>query len=96
MSRYVNADKMIENTKAMRSLADAIAIDGIIKYIENNIVPDVEQVIRCKDCKYMTRGCYSMTGYFCSLENMIVCPNCYCSWGEHREDAEGVVLNDQL
>ena len=44
MSRYVNADKMIEDTKAMRSLADAIAIDGIIKHIEDNIVPDVEQV----------------------------------------------------
>ena len=84
MSRYVGADKMIENTKAMRSLADAIAIDGIIKYIEDNIVPDVEQVIRCKDCKYLM---FSDFYGECSIRPGIVNPDDYCSLGERREDA---------
>lgn len=36
MSRYIDADKMIEDTKAMASYAEAITIDGIIDYINGH------------------------------------------------------------
>lgn len=44
MSRYIDADKMIEDTEAMRVISDAITIDGIIKYINENATADVEEV----------------------------------------------------
>ena len=68
MSRYVNADKMIENTKA---------IDGIIKYIEDSIVPDVEEVVRCKDCAHHNNCEIEIAGQFGD--------NSFCCLGERRE-----------
>lgn len=44
MSRYIDADKMISDTKAMKRIAEGIAIEGIIKYLEENSLTDVEEV----------------------------------------------------
>lgn len=52
MSRYVNADKMISDTKAMKQIVKAITIEGIIKYLEENSLTDVVEIVRCKNCKY--------------------------------------------
>lgn len=43
MNRYVDADKMIEDTKAMGKVAEGIMISGIIKYIENNAVENTNE-----------------------------------------------------
>ena len=52
MSRYIDADKMISDTKAMKRIADSIAIEGIIKYLEENSLTDVVEIVHCKNCKY--------------------------------------------
>ena len=58
MNRYVDADKMLERTKAMKSVAEAITIDGIVKYIENNIEDDVRRV---RHGKWIEDGYYDIS-----------------------------------
>lgn len=66
MRRYVDADKMIKDTKAMEKVAEGIMINGIIKYIEDNVVEKTDtekhsrwqtgairmnsQTITCRNC----------------------------------------------
>lgn len=52
MSRYIDADKMISDTKAMKRIVDSIAIEGIIKYLEENSLTDVVEIVHCKNCIY--------------------------------------------
>ena len=40
--RIINADQMIANTERMKQVADAIEIDGIIKYINENAIEEYE------------------------------------------------------
>lgn len=50
MARYIDADKMMEHVKSLDKNGD-----GIIKNITINLgdfAADVQEVIRCKDCKY--------------------------------------------
>ena len=44
MSRYIDADKMIEDSKSMKQVADGITIDGIIKYLEEHSTEEVSVV----------------------------------------------------
>ena len=44
MPRYIDADKMIADTKAMKQIADGIEIDGIVKYIEEHSTAAVAEV----------------------------------------------------
>lgn len=48
MKRYIDADKMISDTKAMKRVAEGIMIDGIIKYVEDNAMQSVS--ITCRNC----------------------------------------------
>lgn len=48
MKRYIDADKMISDTKAMKRVAEGIMIDGIIKYVEDNAMQSVS--IACRNC----------------------------------------------
>ena len=41
MSRYIDADKMIEDSKSMKQVADGITIDGIIEYLEEHSTEEV-------------------------------------------------------
>lgn len=36
MNRYINADDMIEDSENMKTVADSISIDGIIKYLNEH------------------------------------------------------------
>lgn len=69
MARVINADKMIEDTDAMRVISDAIMIDGIIKYINENATADVEEVRHEQWIKDTTekRGDGEIYDYCCSL-----------------------------
>ena len=44
MPRHIDADQMISDTEAMKQVCEAIEIDGIIKYIEEHIASDVQEV----------------------------------------------------
>lgn len=53
MSRYIDADEIIKDLTAMKSMYDAIALDGMIKALNEAPTADVvEAPVRCKDCKH--------------------------------------------
>lgn len=47
MARYVDADKMIADTEAMRAVSEAITIDGIVKYLNEHATADVQEWTHC-------------------------------------------------
>lgn len=65
MSKYIDADKMIEYLETISqfiqcySLPNTLNIDSIVEYVKKNCFEnedfeneDVVNVVRCKDCKY--------------------------------------------
>lgn len=50
--RPIDANKIIDDLKAMSTQYDAIAIDGMIQGIERQSTIDAVPVVRCKGCKY--------------------------------------------
>ena len=59
-----------------------------IKMIEDLPSADVVEVVRCKDCKYLTEGKIADdTEFFCihSFGMISPAPDRYCSCGERRE-----------
>lgn len=52
MSRYIDADKMIEDSKSMKQVADGITIDGIIEYLEEHSTEEVS-VVRHGEWKFI-------------------------------------------
>ena len=83
MPRYVNADKMIADTEAMRAVSEAITIDGIIKYINEYATSDVREVVRCKDCIHCIDKCepWCEVGGF---PHRLITDDDFCSEGERR------------
>ena len=89
MPRYIDADKMISDTKAMGKVAESIMIDGIVKYLEEAPTADAVEVVRCKDCLYWEKG--KVYEPYCNhFGNMMADTNAddFCSYGE-RKDGEG-------
>lgn len=85
MKRYVDADKMLERTKAMRSVSEAITIDGIVKDIENHIEDDVHRVRHSRwQCSNLRMESRNITCRYChrtetinnTTEDFEYCPHC--------------------
>lgn len=87
MKRYIDADKMIHDTQMMkRYVADAILIDGIIKYINENLMvldEDVQNLKRYGEWKatidISTKKCSACLGLVSqpsSKRLFSYCPNC--------------------
>ena len=87
--RLIDADEMIKNLKAMKTMYDAIELDGMIRGLEQSKTIDAEPVVRCKDCKDYRNGIcgkieYIMDGYYHgTFEEKR--PDDFCSYGE-KED----------
>lgn len=84
MKKFVDAEKMIEDTNMMRQVADGIAIDGIIKYIEENSV-DAVPVVLCGECNNRSKTDNNWCCYWMAAINRYVG---YCYKGERREEAK--------
>lgn len=85
MSKYINAETLIEmlNAKADMALGTPKAVfDNVIKMIDLLPPADVVTVVRCKDCKHLMFS--DMYGE-CSQAHMgIVRPDDFCSYGERK------------
>ena len=56
--RLIDADKIINDLEAMRTQFDAIALDGLIRGIEEQPTIEAEPIVRCRDCrKRRSREC---------------------------------------
>lgn len=67
MRRYIDADKMISDTKAMKRVVEGIMIDGIIKYVEDNVT---DKVVEEKHSRWQT-------GEVRMQSMSITCRNCH-------------------
>lgn len=57
------------------------------KYVDmTNVtrVPDMVEVVRCKDCKHIKEEHFNIMpdGYSCELSGLMVEPEHYCSYGK--------------
>ena len=78
--RLLDPSELIRDLTAMKSMYDAIALDGIIKALKEAPTVDAVEVVRCENCKYFrTDGC-AMDRY-----SFDVTEEGFCSYGERRE-----------
>ena len=92
MSRYIDADKLLEKVHALElphPYGGEYHIDIIHAYdVRNAPTADVVEVVRCKDCKHWGGTTY---GFVCRKFSGIDTKICmgadhYCSYGEGREE----------
>lgn len=55
--RLIDINPIIGDLTAMKSMYDAILLDGMIKGLENAPTVDAVEVVRCKDCKHCCTVC---------------------------------------
>ena len=60
--RLTDVNPIIRNLTAMKSMYDAISLDGVIKALEDAPTVDAVEVVRCKECKHTKT---SVTGGRC-------------------------------
>lgn len=76
MARYIDADKMIEDTEAMKIAYTSVSLDGIIKYIEENIAADVQEV---------RHGKWKVAGMF---DDFVKCSCCEAMYPMYNADGK--------
>lgn len=95
MAKHINADELFTKLDTIGNPNSEFATDDYIDGFSDGIsdamkevmtMPsaDVVEVVRCKDCKHLEiTGCYGECGrgYL-----GIVRPECYCCYGERREN----------
>ena len=85
--RLTDVNPIIRNLTAMKSMYDAISLDGVIKALEDAPTVDAVEVVRCKDCKHkgwIQEPCHGKSVDFCNVfDSTINNPEkCYCYYGE--------------
>lgn len=79
---YIARNDALEIVK--QTSGDYVAAFSMIKNLPS---ANVNEVVRCKDCKRMMRsGC--ITGYCCRYLGQLVSPNGYCCWGQRKESSK--------
>lgn len=97
MSRYIDADELIEILKAKSKTDYEMGLynhgaltDSFIRFVGRYPRVDVVAVVRCKDCAYC-RYVDDVDIYKCDRRGFYseeVMPTDYCSLGERREKNE--------
>ena len=89
--RLVDANVFIRDLTAMKSVYDAIALDGMIKALKEAPTVDAVEVVRCKDCKHRYNGKDCTHPLFLSYSwgaIRKVKDDDFCSYGERRTNGE--------
>jgi len=94
MARYIDADKLTDKLEELQFdapvMTPVMKIFNVIELVEDQPTADVEEVVRCKDCKYLY--CFSAIDrqFYCKhfpkgLQGInIVEENPFCSYGERK------------
>lgn len=85
--RLIDINPIIRNLTAMKSMYDAILIDGVIKWLENAPSVDAVDVVRCKDCVHW--GNTFDDESYCTNPDVLdnfARPDDFCLYGERRSD----------
>ena len=88
--RLTDVNPIIRNLTAMKSMYDAISLDGMIKALEDAPAVDAVEVVRCKECKHkgwIQEPCHGKSVDFCNVfDSTINNPEkCYWYYGERRQ-----------
>ena len=83
-NRLIDPSVLIRDLTAMKSVYDAIALDGIIKALKEAPAVDAVEVVRCGKCKSRPKGEYGMCHKLCRQTH----EDDFCSYGERRTDNE--------
>ena len=82
--RLIDANVIIRDLTAMKSMYDAIELNGMIKALKEAPTVDAVEVVRCKDCKHWSMGYCNNFAYY-SYEPMTN-EDDFCSYGERKGD----------
>ena len=92
--RLIDANVFIRDLTAMKSVYDAIALDGMIKALKEAPTVDAVEVVRCKDCKHWEQTGRLLTYWECNIFGWIhgngypTKADDFCSYGERRTNGE--------
>ena len=97
MSRYIDADKVLVDAVKQRKFFFAredlfrqqiiveTVYSDLAEFLDSQPTADVEEVVRCKDCKYSDKATY-VHAICCDFLPKIMKPTDFCSYGERRKD----------
>lgn len=84
MSRYIEAEKIIETISIRLDMQDLYLPVHFLDLIDDIPTADVADVVRCKDCK-----CYELmksnNKHFCNEFGGYITESDFCSRGERRK-----------
>ena len=89
MARYIDAEKLVEKIKRCSAFKNMKSFwyesellqNVVLDLIDNLPTAYVEDVVRCKHCKYYKASqCHRFSG------KIIITPYFYCAYGERRTD----------
>ena len=93
MPRYIDADKLVawcnETIKAQSTATGKEYVNAFLTAAFSCPTADVVEVVRCKDCKYLTKKMIADDSvWICKNAEGMVSPDpdLYCSYGERKED----------
>lgn len=90
MPKYIDASKIrLTAVGTVDKDGDIlVSVRDVRKAIEQTPAADVVEVVRCKDCKYLTKEMIGDTlEFLCGLSSGMVnpAPDFYCSYGKRKE-----------
>lgn len=85
--RLIEANVFVRDLTAMKSVYDAISLDGMIKALKDAPTVDAVEVVRCRDCVYWDGRGYDGR---CEAPNNGLIRDYtnyddFCSYGERKE-----------
>lgn len=89
MTEYINKaqfrQKLIDRqiTTQFFNPRERHEIGCIIEMLDNTPGADVVEVVRCKDCKYLSKN-----KFYCGRWKYAILDNGFCNHGERKEDNE--------
>ena len=87
MARYIDADELIKKIfpyDVVDKKRYAINAEAVYKAIQIVTAADVEEVVRCKDCKEFHRSDDKLAQH-CKFYGAMVQEDDFCSYGKRKE-----------
>ena len=97
--RLIDADALEKKLQEQREIyinldmlgAEHLLVHDFLRYVWEAPTIGAVQVVRCKDCRHVEREDEPLIGMWCTRlgsNDMAVWDNCFCSFGERREEGE--------
>ena len=90
MARYIDADLLTDKLEELQFNAPVMTpvmkIYNVIELVEDQPTADVEEVVRCKDCKHYEFEKFNKEDWgYCWFNDTHFEANGFCTYGERRD-----------